>query len=149
MVVLMLLTYNILYWGEIVAIQININGDKLSNFSTGAQEELKTQIEKYADEIIKEANLIEEGLHEDDASTEIISSYIIQAVRKSKTIRPKKKYKHIIATKVTCFVSSLITGALFDIDAIQTSVLRLILFLIAFAIAGTTTLIQIFEEERE
>lgn len=145
----MRLIHNILYWGEVVAIRVNIGNDKLSNFSNEAQDSLKIQLEKYADEIIKEANLIEEGLHEDNASTEITSNYVLWAVRKSKTYRPKKKRKHFIGIKITAFISSLITGALFDIDAMQASALRLILFLVAFAIAGGTTLIHFFEEERE
>lgn len=145
----MQLINNILYWGEVVAIRVNIGNDKLSNFSNEAQGTLKTQLEKYGDEIIKEANLIEEGLRENDASTEITSNYVLWAVRKSKTFRPKKKRKHIIAIKLTAFISSLITGALFDIEAMQASVLRLIVFLITFSIAGGSTLIQFFEEERE
>jgi len=37
-----------------VAVQINIVDDKVDNFSDEAQTTLKKQIEKYADDIIKE-----------------------------------------------------------------------------------------------
>lgn len=149
MIVYTQLIHKMLYWGEVVAVRVTIGNDKLGNFSNEAQDTLKNQLEKYADEIISEASLIEEGLREDNASTEITSNYVLWAVRKNKTSRPKKKSKKMVVIKITAFISSLITGALFDIEAIQASVLRLILFLVVFAIAGGTTLIQFFEEERE
>lgn len=45
-----------------MAVQVNIDDNKIDNFSDGAQTTLKKQMEKYADDIIKEANLIEEAI---------------------------------------------------------------------------------------
>lgn len=130
-----------------MAIRVEVDDDKLTNFSRGAQDTLKNQLERYADDIIKEANLIEEGLRENEANTEITSSFVIQAVRKSKTIRPKRKSKYSLFIKIVAFVFVLITGALFDLEAIQTSTGRLIAFIITFVIASITTILQFIEEE--
>lgn len=73
-----------------MALQVNIDNDKIDNFSIGAKAELVKQLEKYGDNIIKESNLIEEAIREDGASTEITSNIVIQAVRKSKVPSKKK-----------------------------------------------------------
>ena len=78
------LFYNV--GGVDVAVQVNIDDNKIDNFSDGAQTTLKKQMEKYADDIIKEANLIEEAIREDGANTEITSNIVLQAVRKNKNI---------------------------------------------------------------
>ena len=61
------LFYNV--GGVDVAVQVNIDDNKIDNFSDGAQTTMKKQMEKYADDIIKEANLIEEAIREDGANT--------------------------------------------------------------------------------
>ena len=63
-----------------MAVQVNIDDNKIDNFSDGAQTTLKKQMEKYADDIIKEANLIEEAIREDGANTEITSKYDVANV---------------------------------------------------------------------
>ena len=45
-----------------MAVQVNIDENKIDNFSDGAKTTLEKQIEKYTDDIIKEANLIEEAI---------------------------------------------------------------------------------------
>ena len=98
-----------------MAIQITIDEDKIDNFSNDAQTTLKKQIDKYADDIIKEANLIEEGIRENGASTEITSNIVLQAVRKNKTYHNNKKSnKILLITKIVSALSLLITGFLFD-----------------------------------
>ena len=76
------LFYNV--GGVDVAVQVNIDDNKIDNFSDGAQTTLKKQMEKYADDIIKEANLIEEAIREDGANTEITSN-----IERIKVIRVK------------------------------------------------------------
>ena len=132
-----------------MAIRVDVDDNKLTNFSMGAQDTLKKQLERYADDIIKEANLIEEGLHENEANTEITSSFVIQAVRKSRTNRPKRKSRFFFPIKITAFVSVFITGGLFDLGAMQASTGRLVAFIVAFVIASVTTALQFIEEERE
>lgn len=132
-----------------MAIRVDIDDNKLSNFSNDAQDTLKLQLEKYANDIIKESNLIEEGLREDEASTEITSSFVIQAVRKSRTSRPKKAHKHLFKVKVVSFVSVFISGALLDFQELQGSMGKLIAFIIFFVIASVSTVLQFSWEERE
>ena len=50
--------------------------------------------------LIKEANLIEEGNHEDGASREITSSIVMQEIRKHKSNEPKKKGKGLVVLKI-------------------------------------------------
>ena len=73
-----------------MAVQVNIDDNKIDNFSDGARITLKKQMDKYANDIIKEANLIEEAIREDGANTEITSNIVLQAVRKNKSNLSKK-----------------------------------------------------------
>ena len=52
-------------------IQIKIEDNKVDNFSRGAKDELKKQLEKYGENIIKESNLIEEAIREDGAKFQV------------------------------------------------------------------------------
>lgn len=132
-----------------MAIHVDIEDNKLSNFSNDAKDTLKLQIEKYANDIIKESNLIEEGLREDEASTEITSSFVIQAVRKNRISRPHNAHKHLFKAKVVSFISVFISGALLDFQELQSSMGKLIAFIIFFVIASVSTVLQFSWEERE
>ena len=132
-----------------MAIQVNIDENKIDNFSVGAQTTLKKQIEKYADEIIKEANLIEEDFREDGASTEITSNNVLQAVRKKKNKHNKKTNRGLIITKIVSSFSLLLTGALFDFTGYQDNVIKLIAFVIILIVASVSTVFQFFLEDRE
>ncbi len=112
-----------------MAIQVNIDDNQIDNFSAGAQTTLKKQIEKYATDIIKEANLIEEAIREDGASTEITSNIILQAVRKNKTNNNKKSNKGLLITKIVSALSLLVTGFLFDSAGYQNNVIKLIMLI--------------------
>ena len=72
-------------------IQVNIDEKKVDNFTDKACDKLKEQMGKYADNIIKESNLIEESIREDGAIAEITSTIVMQAVRKSKMIQEKSQ----------------------------------------------------------
>lgn len=135
--------------GEHVAVQINIVDDKVDNFSNEAQTTLTKQIEKYADDIIKEANLIEEGIREDGASTEITSNIVLQAVRKNKTYHNKKSNKTLLITKIVSALSLLITGFLFDSSGYENNKIGLIAFVICLIVASVSTLLQFAFEDKE
>lgn len=136
--------------GENVAIQITIDEDKIDNFSNDAQTTLKKQIDKYTDDIIKEANLIEEGIRENGASTEITSNIVLQAVRKNKTYHNKKKSnKILLITKVVSALSLLITGFLFDSSGYENNKLGLIAFVVFLIIASVSTVLQFVFEDKE
>lgn len=131
-----------------MAVQINIVDDKVDNFSDEAQTTLKKQIEKYADDIIKEANLIEEGIREDGASTET-SNIVLQAVRKNKTYHNKKSNKTLLITKIVSALSLLITGFLFDSSGYQNNKMGLIAFVICLIVASVSTVLQFVFEDKE
>nr|WP_195638505.1 hypothetical protein [Enterocloster bolteae] len=135
--------------GEHVAVQINIVDDKVDNFSNEAQTTLTKQIEKYADDIIKEANLIEEGIREDGASTEITSNIVLQAVRKNKTYHNKKSNKTLLITKIVSALSLLITGFLFDSSGYENNKIGLIAFVICLIVASVSTVLQFVFEDKE
>ena len=132
-----------------MAVQVNIDDSKIDNFSVGAQTTLKKQIEKYADDIIKEANLIEEALREDGASTEITSNNVLQAVRKNKTNHNRKPNRTLLITKVVSSLSLLVTGFLFDSAGYQNNVIKLRAFIVCLIVASVSTVLQFVLEDRE
>ncbi len=132
-----------------MAVQVNIDDNKIDNFSDGAQTTLKKQMEKYADDIIKEANLIEEAIREDGANTEITSNIVLQAVRKNKSNPSKKPNRFLLITKIISSFSLLITGFLFDSSGYQNNVLKLIAFVVCLIVASVSTVLQFVFEERE
>lgn len=132
-----------------MAVQVNIDDNKIDNFSDGAQTTLKKQMEKYADDIIKEANLIEEAIREDGANTEITSNIVLQAVRKNKSNPNKKPNRFLLITKIISSFSLLITGFLFDSSGYQNNVLKLIAFVVCLIVASVSTVLQFVFEERE
>ncbi|MGN8643027.1 hypothetical protein [Catenibacterium mitsuokai] len=71
-------------------IQVNIDEKKVDNFTDQARDTFEEQMGKYADNIIKESNLIEESIREDGANAEITSTIVMQAVRKYKSDTRKK-----------------------------------------------------------
>lgn len=131
-----------------MAIQVDIDDSKVDNFSIGAQTTLKLQIEKYADDIIKEANLIEEALRENGASTEITSNNILQAIRKNRTSCSKKTKWSLLIAKIVSSLSLLITGFLFDSDGYQNNIIKLIMFTVCLVIACVSTVLQFVLEDR-
>ena len=132
-----------------MAVQVNIDDNKIDNFSDGAQTTLKKQMEKYADDIIKEANLIEEAIREDGANTEITSNIVLQAVRKNKSNPSKKPNRFLLITKIISSFSLLITGFLFDSSGYQNNVSKLIAFVVCLIVASVSTVLQFVFEERE
>lgn len=132
-----------------MAVQVNIDDNKIDNFSDGAQTTMKKQMEKYADDIIKEANLIEEAIREDGANTEITSNIVLQAVRKNKSNPSKKPNRFLLITKIISSFSLLITGFLFDSSGYQNNVSKLIAFVVCLIVASVSTVLQFVFEERE
>ena len=132
-----------------MAVQVNIDDNKIDNFSVEAQTTLKNQVEKYADDIIKEANLIEEAFREDGESAEIISNHVLQAVRKNKTNHHRKPNRFLIITKIISSLSLLVTGFLFDSAGYQNNVGKLIAFIVCLIVASVSTVLQFVLEDRE
>lgn len=131
-----------------MVVQVKIDDNKIDNFSVDAQTTLKKQMEKYADDIIKEANWLEETLREDGASTEITSNIVLQAVRKNKTNHKKKPNILLTIIKIVSAFSMLVTGFLFDPAGYQDNVIKQIAFTIILIIAAVSTALQFVLEER-
>lgn len=133
-----------------MAIQVNIDENKVDNFSNDARTTLKKQLEKYADDIIKEANLIEEILTDDGANIEITSRTILQAARKNETYHGKrKKNVGLVIIKTVSVFSLLLTGFLFDSTGYQDSTVRFIAFIISLIVACVSTVLQFVLETKE
>lgn len=132
-----------------MAVQINIDNDQVNNLSESAKKTLKEQAEKHVNDIIKEANLIEEVIREDGASKEITSNIIIQAVRKNKTSYNKKSSKSLLLCKIISAFSLLLTGFLFDSSGFQNNAIKLIIFVITLVIATISTVMQFVLEDKE
>lgn len=129
--------------------QINIEDDKINNFSNGAQTTLKKQIEKYADDIIKEANLIEEAIIEDGANTEITSNTVLQAVRKNKSYVSRKSNLFLLITKIMSIFSLFIAGFLIDVSGYENNAVKFICFVVVMIVAVASTVLQFVYEGKE
>lgn len=132
-----------------MAITVTVNDTKIDNLTTGAQDTLKTQIEKYAEDIIKEANFLEEVIREDGASTEITSNIILQAVRKNKAFKNNKSNKSLLIARIASTLSLLFTGLLFDSTGYQNSKIKLFIFILVLIVACVSTVLQFVFEDKE
>ncbi len=132
-----------------MGLQVNIEDDKVDNFSNEAKSTLANQIKKYSNDIIKESNLIEEATREDGASREITSNIVIQAVRKNKISHNKKPNKFLLISKIVSVFSLLITGFLFDSEGYEDNTAKLIWFVIVLIIACVSTVLQFVFEDKE
>lgn len=129
-----------------MSLRIEIADEQMKNMSEKAKEELSNQLRAYAENIIKEANLIEDGNREDGANREITSSIVMQAVRKYKSNTLQKKGKGLIVLKIVSAFSLLISGFLFDADGYQNNIVKLILFIVALIIGCVSTVLQFVKE---
>lgn len=128
-------------------IQVNIDEKKVDNFTDQARDTFKEQMGKYADNIIKESNLIEESIREDGANAEITSTIVMQAVRKYKSDTRKKPSNNRWIIRAVSSFSTLITGFLFDVSGYGHNFTKLIFFIICLIIASVSTVIQFVLEE--
>lgn len=131
-----------------MSLQVSIEDDKVDNFSDGARTTLKKQIKKYADDIIRESNLIEEAFREDGASTEITSNIVLQAVRRNKTSYNRKNDRGLTVIKIVSALSLLATGFLFDATGYQNNIVKLIIFIIVLIVACVSTVLQFVFEDK-
>ena len=92
-------------------IQFDISDNEVANFSQEAKNRLTDQAKLHTLEIIREANKVEELIHEDGASQEITENIVVQAIRRNKTVR-KKKIK-IIILRIVSEILLLLSGLLF------------------------------------
>lgn len=151
--IILLIKYNILIIeildeGEIILeIRYEIADDKVRNFTDSAKNRIQEQSQKYALEIISEAEKVEEFLRENGASTEITENIIFQAVRRNKT--EKKKNVKFIITRIISEIFLFISGLMFlpEMFITEEKTLNLgyfIIFLIVTLIAFVMTIVTYF-----
>lgn len=134
--------------GEIILeIRYEIADDKVRNFTDSAKNRIQEQSQKYALEIISEAEKVEEFLRENGASTEITENIIFQAVRRNKT--EKKKNVKFIITRIISEIFLFISGLMFlpEMFITEEKTLNLgyfIIFLIVTLIAFVMTIVTYF-----
>lgn len=132
-----------------MSIRVDIVRRKVDNFSEEAKATLEKQIEKYADDVIKEANIIEEIIREDGASTEVTSNIVLQAVRKNRTYKKKKCSKFSIFMKILSPLSILVTGFLYDSNGYENELAKMAAFICALVVACISTLLQYLDDIKE
>lgn len=127
----------------------NIDDTNLANLSNGAKSKLQEQTQEYANELLKEAALIEEGDRQEGANSEITSNIIMRAVRvrRNRNLIERKTPKWLIVCKFISTVSWVISGFLFDPSGYQDNFAGLISFIICFAIACISTAFELFKEK--
>ncbi len=128
---------------------IDIDDTNLANLSNGAKSKLQEQTQEYANELLKEAALIEEGDRQEGANSEITSNIIMRAVRvrRNRNLIERKTPKWLIVCKFISTVSWAISGFLFDPSGYQDNFAGLISFIICFAIACISTAFELFKEK--
>lgn len=126
---------------------INLDEKLFDNFSHNAKDKVKDRTINYAHELIKEANLIEEGQRQDGAKAEVTSNIVMQASLVKRTIGSNnKKPKWLIACRIISVISCLITGFFFDPNGYKDNLTMLIAFIISLSIACISTAVAIFKE---
>lgn len=128
---------------------IEINNTNLANLSKGAISKLQEQTQEYANDLLKEAALIEEGDRQEGANSEITSNIIMRAVsvRRNRNSIEKKTPGWIVVCKFISTISWAITGFLFDPTGYQDNFAGLISFVICLAIACISTAFELFREK--
>lgn len=127
--------------------EINIKEDLLVDFSGNAKDKLKERTIAYAEELIREARLLEEGQREDGAKTEITSNIITRAAMVKRTIGIEKKVpRWLKICKIVSVISCAMAGFFFDPNGYTDKLAMLIAFIIFFAIACISTVLMFIKE---
>lgn len=128
---------------------IDIDDNSLNKLTSGAVDSLQKEMKKYANGIIKEAVLIEEGERREGATSEITSNIIQKAIisKKNKNTVSIKKKLGLKICKILNTIICLMTGFLFDLSGYQNNLIGLILFIVSFAIVCILTVVIVIMEE--
>ena len=132
-----------------IEILIELEEDSLSSLTEGARNKLSEQTKSFAKELLHEAIRIEEGEREEGANCEITSSIVMQAgiVKKYRNYSEKNTPMWLKIVKILSPISFSITGFLFDLNGFENNMLKLIGFIIAFAIACVSTAVVYMKEK--
>lgn len=127
-------------------IEIEISDDKMQNLSLTAKTELTKVAKKYSEDVLDEASRIEESRRTTNPNPEITAAIINDAVvfAKNYGIR-KRKPKKVIFMQVLAFLSSTLTGGLFDTEKFKDTWF-VILFLVVFLLSIVATVYLILND---
>lgn len=128
-------------------IEVDIPDDKLQNLSPTAKDEVGKVSKAYIEEVLDEASRIEESRRTTNSNPEVTAAIISDAVYFAKNfgIRKKKPKKQIFI-QIVAFVSSTVTGGLFDVDKFNDKA-YVVLFLFVFLVAIVSTVYLIFNDK--
>ena len=127
-------------------IEIDISDDKMLNLSQTAKVEIIKVAKKYSEDVLDEASRIEESRRTTNPNPEITAAIINDAVvfAKNYGIR-KRKPKKVIFMQVLAFLSSTLTGGLFDTEKFKDTWF-VILFLAVFLLSIVATVFLILND---
>lgn len=125
-----------------------VTDEFVKDFSTNAKSTLVTEVNKYCNSIVKEANLLGSTSLENGAKAEITSNTVLLAVKRSENSQLHKKSWFLIIIKIIATISLVVVGMLFDANGFEGNVCRFIWFIILLVIACISTVLQFVYEER-
>lgn len=127
-------------------IEIDISDDKLQNLSPTAKTEISKVSKSYIEDVLDEASRIEESRRTTTGNPEVTAAIINDAVvfAKNYGIR-KRKPKRQIFMQIVAFITSTLTGGLFDTDKFKDA-WYVILFLVIFLVAVVATVYLILND---
>ncbi|WP_394508942.1 hypothetical protein C0132_22245 [Priestia aryabhattai] len=127
-------------------LRIEIPDESLDYLTDGAKDEVKASTIEYADGILKEAGRLEASLRTTDNDNPEITRQII----KDAVVYQKSPYTKIKTSKTATILQLVsvlalfISGALCDFGEFKTNTTLLVLFLVSFLVAATTTVLSFF-----
>lgn len=127
-------------------ITIEISDDKIINFSPSAKSELKSHINRLAEDIVDEASRIEASRRISDANSEVTQPIVREAATQPKMAFVRKGKFGLKIIQGIAFLTSMISGALLDVEKFQ-NISIFIWFLITFFIAIATNVYTIFNKD--
>ena len=129
-----------------MTINFNIPDNKIINFSKEAKKELSKQSCRITKEIIDEACRIEASRRISDTGSEVTQSNVREAASHPRLSFSRKKIWPNKIIQGLAFISSLITGGLFDTDKFNNTA-TVILFISVLFIAITLNMYLIINQE--
>lgn len=123
-------------------IKFEIDNNKVQNFTDGAKNRLSLQAQKYTEDVINEAEKVEELLRENGASPEITENIVFQAIRRNRTpIKHRRKWG-ITIIKILSELLLFISGLMFNQEALSTNIVYFSVFSLVFISALIITIIM-------
>ena len=127
-------------------IQITIDQDATTCLNPLAEGEYKEAVERYAEELLKEASRLEAALNTTKGKPQITSSMVKDGdlLLRRGYARPKRKTSLVLAQLVST-VGGFVTGLFADPDKLKDATM-LVVFVVLLTVTITTTVIVVVKE---